>query len=40
MFRRYSYRILTRKPLGKYPLGRPRRKWADNIMMDLRRNRL
>jgi hypothetical protein len=26
---------LVRKPEGKRPLGRPRRKWMDNIKMDL-----
>ena len=26
---------LTRKPTGKRPLGRPRRRWEDNIRMDL-----
>jgi hypothetical protein len=29
-------RILARKPEGKRPLGRPRRRWVDNIKMDLR----
>jgi hypothetical protein len=29
-------RILVGKPEGKRPLGRPRRKWEDNIKMDLR----
>jgi hypothetical protein len=29
------YRILVRKPEGKRPLGRPRRRWEDNIKMDL-----
>jgi hypothetical protein len=29
------YRVLERKPEGKRPLGRPRRKWEDNIRMDL-----
>jgi hypothetical protein len=29
------YRILVGKPNGKRPLGRPRRKWEDNIRMDL-----
>jgi hypothetical protein len=29
-------RILLRKPEGKRPLGRPRRRWVDNIKMDLR----
>jgi hypothetical protein len=33
--RRGVYRILVRKPQGKRPLGRPRRKWEDNIKMDL-----
>jgi len=28
-------RILVGKPAGKRPLGRPRRKWEDNIKMDL-----
>jgi hypothetical protein len=30
------YRILVGKPEGKSPLGRPRRRWVDNIKMDLR----
>jgi hypothetical protein len=30
------YRILVRRPEGKRPLGRPRRRWEDNIKMDLR----
>jgi hypothetical protein len=30
------YRILFGKPEGKRPLGRPRRRWEDNIKMDLR----
>jgi hypothetical protein len=34
--RRGVYRILMGKPGGKRPLGRPRRKWEDNIKMDLR----
>jgi hypothetical protein len=33
---RNSYRILVGKPQGKRPLGRPRRRWVDNIEMDLR----
>ena len=33
--RRVVYRVLVGKPQGKRPLGRPRRKWVDNIMMDL-----
>jgi hypothetical protein len=34
--RRNSYRILVKKPEGERPLGRPRRRWVDNINMDLR----
>ena len=30
------YRVLVGKPEGRRPLGRPRRRWADNIRMDLR----
>jgi hypothetical protein len=33
---RNVYRILVGKPEGKRPLGRPRRRWVDNIKMDLR----
>ena len=33
--RRAVYRILVRKPDGKRPLGKPRRRWEDNIQMDL-----
>ena len=29
------HRVLVGKPEGKRPLGRPRRKWEDNIKMDL-----
>jgi len=29
------YRVLVGKPEGKRPLGRPRRRWVDNIVMDL-----
>jgi hypothetical protein len=31
-----AYRIFVGKPEGKRPLGRPRRRWVDNIKMDLR----
>jgi hypothetical protein len=31
-----AYRILVGKPEGKRPLARPRRRWVDNIKMDLR----
>jgi hypothetical protein len=34
--KRNTYRILVGKPQGKRPLGRPRRRWVDNIKMDLR----
>jgi hypothetical protein len=30
------YRIFVRKPEGKRSLGRPRRRWEDNIRMDLK----
>jgi hypothetical protein len=33
--KRNAYRLLVGKPEGKRPLGRPRRKWVDNIKMDL-----
>jgi hypothetical protein len=33
---RTAYRILVGEPEGKRPLGRPRRRWVDNIKMDLR----
>ena len=33
---RNAYRLLVGKPKGKIPLGRPRRRWEDNIKMDLR----
>jgi hypothetical protein len=36
MEKRNAYRILMGKPEGKIPLGRPRRRWVDNIKMDLR----
>jgi hypothetical protein len=31
------YRVLVGRPEGKKPLGRPRRRWEDNIYMDLRK---
>jgi hypothetical protein len=34
--KRKAYRILVGKPEGKRPLGRPRRRWVDNIEIDLR----
>ena len=33
--RRGVYRVLVGKPEGKRPLGTPRRRWEDNIKMDL-----
>ena len=30
------YRVLVGKPEGRRPLGRLRRRWEDNIMLDLR----
>ena len=32
---RSAFKILTGKPTGNRPLGRPRRRWEDNIRMDL-----
>jgi hypothetical protein len=34
--KRNAYRILVGKPEGKRPLGTPRRRWVDNVKMDLR----
>jgi hypothetical protein len=36
MEKRNACRILVGKPEGKRPLGRPWRRWVDNIKMDLR----
>jgi hypothetical protein len=33
--KRNVYRVLVGKPEGKRPLGRPRRRWIDNIKLDL-----
>jgi hypothetical protein len=33
--RRGAYRVLVGKPEGKIPLGRPKRRWEDNIKLDL-----
>ena len=30
-----AHKVLVGKPEGKRPLGRPRRRWEDNIKMDL-----
>ena len=32
---RSAFKVLTGKPSGKRPLGRPRRRWEDNIRVDL-----
>jgi hypothetical protein len=34
--KRNAYRILVGKPEAKTPIKRPRRRWVDNIEMDLR----
>jgi hypothetical protein len=34
--KRNTYRILVGKPKGKISFGRPRRRWVDNIKMDLK----
>jgi hypothetical protein len=34
--KRNACRIMVGNPEGKIPLGRPRRRWVDNIKMDLR----
>jgi hypothetical protein len=33
--KRNAYRFLVGKPEGRRPLGRPRRRWVDNIRIDL-----
>jgi hypothetical protein len=33
--KRNAYRLLVGKPQGRRPLGRPRRGWLNNIIMDL-----
>jgi hypothetical protein len=33
--KRTAYRILVGKPEEKRPLGRPRRRWVENVKMDL-----
>jgi hypothetical protein len=33
--KRNAYTLLVGKPEGKRPLGRPRRRWVDNVKMDL-----
>jgi len=33
--RKFAYRVLVEKPEGKGPLGRHKRRWENNIEMDL-----
>ena len=33
---RRAFKILISQPTGKKPIGRPRRRWGDNIKMDLK----
>jgi hypothetical protein len=35
LLKRNAYRLLVGKPEGRRPLGRPRRRWVDNIRMAL-----
>jgi hypothetical protein len=37
--KRNAHKILVGKPKGKRPLGRPRRRWVNNIKIDLRQIR-
>ena len=37
---RSAFKILTGKPTGKIPLGRPRRRWEGNIRIDLKEVRI
>jgi hypothetical protein len=37
--KRAVYRVLVKKPEGRRPLGRPRRRWEDNIKIDLQEAR-
>jgi hypothetical protein len=38
--KRNACRISVGKPVRKRPLGRPRRRWVDNIKMDFKRDRM
>jgi hypothetical protein len=38
--KRNAYRVLVGKPERKRPLGGPRRRWMDNIKMDLKSDRV
>jgi hypothetical protein len=37
---RNAYKILVGTPEGKIPLGRPKRRWVDNIKMVVKRDRV
>jgi hypothetical protein len=37
---RSTYNILVGKLEGRWPFGRPRHRWGDNIVMDLKGNRV
>ena len=34
---RSAFKIITSKPTGKRPLGRPRHRWEDNVRIDLKK---
>ena len=36
--RRGAYRVMVGKPEGRRPLGRHRRRWEDNVKVDLRKS--
>jgi hypothetical protein len=38
--RKNAYKTLVENPEGKTPQGRPRRRWVDNIKIDLKRVRM
>jgi len=35
VYRRDEYRVFVKKPERKRPFGRPRRRWADNIKLNI-----
>ena len=37
---RSAFKLLTGKPTGKKPLGKPRRRWEDNIRMNLKEKKV
>jgi hypothetical protein len=36
--RRGAYRVFVGRPEGRRPLGRPRRRWEDNVKVDLKQD--